>query len=66
MRERWMAMPPAARQNFQRNAERWLRMSPAERNVLLSRKRLPTKQENEVCEKCSMERAEGLIVQRLA
>jgi hypothetical protein len=40
MRERWMAMPPAARQNFQRNAERWLRMSPAERNVLRQRENL--------------------------
>jgi hypothetical protein len=37
MRERWMAMPPAARQNFQRNAERWLRMSPEERNVMRQR-----------------------------
>jgi hypothetical protein len=33
-------MPPAARQNFQRNAERWLRMSPAERNVLRERENL--------------------------
>jgi hypothetical protein len=32
-----MAMPPAARQNFQRNAERWLRMSPEERNVMRQR-----------------------------
>ena len=40
MRDRWMAMPPAARQNFQRNAERWLRMSPAERNVLRERENL--------------------------
>jgi hypothetical protein len=40
MRERWMAMPPAARQNFQRNAERWLRMTPAERNVLRQRENL--------------------------
>jgi hypothetical protein len=40
MRERWNAMPPAARQNFQRNAERWLRMSPAERNVLRQRENL--------------------------
>jgi hypothetical protein len=35
-----MAMPPAARQNFQRNAERWLRMSPAERNVMRQRENL--------------------------
>jgi hypothetical protein len=40
MRERWNAMPPAARQNFQRNAERWLRMSPAERNVMRQRENL--------------------------
>jgi hypothetical protein len=39
-RERWMAMPPAARQHFQRNAERWLRMSPAERNVMRQRENL--------------------------
>jgi hypothetical protein len=35
-----MAMPPAARQNFRRNAERWLRMSPAERNVMRQRENL--------------------------
>src|SRR4029450_4610600 len=40
IRERWMAMPPEARQNFQRNAERWLRMSPAERNVMRQRENL--------------------------
>jgi len=39
-RERLMAMPPAARQNFQRNAERWLRMSPEERNVMRQRENL--------------------------
>src|SRR5262249_39648290 len=38
--ERWMAMPTAARQNFQRNAERWLQMSPAERNVMRQRENL--------------------------
>ena len=40
MRDRWLAMPPEARQNFQRNAERWMRMSPAERNVLRQRENL--------------------------
>jgi hypothetical protein len=35
-----MAMPPAARQNFERNAERWLQMSPEERNVLRQRENL--------------------------
>jgi hypothetical protein len=39
-RERWMAMPPAARQNFERNAERWLRMSPEEQNVMRQRENL--------------------------
>ncbi|PYJ20770.1 MAG: hypothetical protein DME99_09245 [Verrucomicrobia bacterium] len=37
IRERWLALPPAARQNFERNAERWLRMSPAERDILRQR-----------------------------
>ena len=40
MRERWMTMPPAERQNFQRNAERWLRMSSEERNVMRQRENL--------------------------
>jgi len=35
-----MALPPAARQNFQRNAERWMRMSPEERNVMRQRENL--------------------------
>ena len=37
MRERWMSLPPAAQQNFRRNAERWMRMSPAERNIMRQR-----------------------------
>src|SRR5947199_4939122 len=40
IRERWLAMPPADRQNFRRNAERWMQMSPAERNVLRQRENL--------------------------
>lgn len=40
MRERWLAMPPAARQNFRRNAERWMQMSPEERNVMRQRENL--------------------------
>src|SRR6266496_1694246 len=40
IRERWQAMPPGARQNFQRNAERWLHMSPEERNVMRQRENL--------------------------
>jgi hypothetical protein len=35
-----MAMPPAARQNFERNAERWLQMSPEEQNVMRQRENL--------------------------
>jgi hypothetical protein len=40
IRERWLAMPPEARQNFRRNAERWMRMSPEERNVMRQRENL--------------------------
>src|SRR6266403_5704774 len=40
MRERWLAMPPEARQNFRRNAERWMHMSPEERNVMRQRENL--------------------------
>src|SRR6266496_3870534 len=40
IRERWMALPPEARQNFRRNAERWMRMSPEERNVMRQRENL--------------------------
>src|SRR5437899_13085073 len=40
IRERWMALPPEARQNFRRNAERWMRMSPEERNIMRQRENL--------------------------
>src|SRR5438128_11547873 len=40
IRERWLAMPPEARQNFRRNAERWMNMSPEERNVMRQRENL--------------------------
>jgi hypothetical protein len=40
MRERWLSLPPAARQNFQRNAERWMQMSPEERKILRERENL--------------------------
>jgi hypothetical protein len=39
-RERWLSLPPSARQDFQRNAERWTRMSPEERNILRQRENL--------------------------
>jgi hypothetical protein len=37
VRERWLAMPPDARQNFQRNAQIWNQMSPEQRNVMRQR-----------------------------
>src|SRR4029434_1162962 len=37
VRERSLAMPPDARQNFQRNAELWMRMTPEQRNVMRQR-----------------------------
>jgi hypothetical protein len=40
MRERWLALPPAAQQTFRRNAERWMRMSPEERNILREREKI--------------------------
>jgi hypothetical protein len=33
-------MPPAAQQNFRRNAERWMQMSPEQRNVMRQRENL--------------------------
>src|SRR4030095_12169230 len=38
--ERFLSLPPAARQDFRRNAERWMRMSPQEREVLRQRESL--------------------------
>lgn len=37
VRERWLAMPPDARQNFQRNAQIWNQMSPEQRNLMRQR-----------------------------
>ena len=37
VRERWLAMPPDARQNFQRNAQIWSQMSPEQRNLMRQR-----------------------------
>src|SRR5215813_9308009 len=37
VRERWLAMPPEARQNFQRNAQLWMQMSPEQRNLMRQR-----------------------------
>lgn len=38
--ERWLSLPPAARQDFRRNAERWMRMGPEERKILRDRENL--------------------------
>jgi hypothetical protein len=40
VRERWLAMPPDARQNFQRNAELWMRMTPEQRNLMRQRENM--------------------------
>ena len=37
VKERWLAMPPDARQNFQRNAQIWNQMSPEQRNLMRQR-----------------------------
>ncbi len=37
VRQRWLAMPPDARQNFRRNAELWMQMSPEQRNLMRQR-----------------------------
>jgi len=38
--QRWLSLPPAARQDFRRNAERWMRMGPEERAILRQRESL--------------------------
>jgi hypothetical protein len=38
--ERWLSLPPDARQDFRRNAERWMQMSPEERTILRDRETL--------------------------
>src|ERR1043165_6814736 len=40
VRERWLAMPPDARQNFQRNAELWMRIAPEQRNLMRQRENM--------------------------
>src|SRR5215475_4561061 len=37
VRDRLLAMPPDARQNFQRNAQLWMQMSPEQRNLMRQR-----------------------------
>src|SRR4029450_4511185 len=40
IRERWLAMPPDARQNFRRNAELWMQMTPEQRNLMRQRENM--------------------------
>jgi hypothetical protein len=42
--ERWLSLPPAARQDFRRNAERWVQMSPEQRKILRERENLRQQQ----------------------
>src|SRR5947208_7005417 len=37
VRDRWLAMPPEAQQNFRRNAELWMQMTPEQRNLMRQR-----------------------------
>jgi hypothetical protein len=40
IRERWLAMPPDARQNFRRNADLWMQMTPEQRNLMRQRENM--------------------------
>src|SRR6267378_5300714 len=40
VRDRWLAMPPDARQNFQRNAQLWMQMTPEQRNIMRQRENM--------------------------
>jgi hypothetical protein len=40
VRERWLAMPPDARQSFQRNAQLWMQMTPEQRNLMRQRENM--------------------------
>src|SRR6188768_1285698 len=40
VRDRWLAMPPDARQNFQRNAQLWMQMTPEQRNLMRERENM--------------------------
>src|SRR4029453_12413965 len=40
IRERWLAMPPDARQNFRRNADLWMQMTPEQRNLMSQRENM--------------------------
>src|SRR6266481_2992543 len=40
VRERWLSMPPDARQNFQRNAHLWMQMTPEQRNLMRQRENM--------------------------
>src|SRR6266581_2280005 len=40
VKDRWLAMPPDARQNFRRNADLWMQMTPEQRNVMRQRENM--------------------------
>jgi hypothetical protein len=40
IKERWLAMPPDARQNFRRNADLWMQMTPEQRNLMRQRENM--------------------------
>src|SRR5215211_1979796 len=40
VKDRWLAMPPDARQNFRRNADLWMRMTPEQRNLMRQRENI--------------------------
>src|SRR6266403_4024951 len=40
VKERWLAMPPDARQNFRRNADLWMQMTPEQRNLMRQRENM--------------------------
>src|SRR5437899_12710801 len=40
VKDRWLAMPPDARQNFRRNADLWMQMTPEQRNLMRQRENM--------------------------
>src|SRR5205809_1048941 len=40
VKDRWLAMPADARQNFRRNADLWMQMTPEQRNLMRQRENM--------------------------
>src|SRR6266853_55771 len=40
VKDRWLAMPPDARQSFRRNADLWMQMTPEQRNLMRQRENM--------------------------